>query len=198
MAPSVVGPGRSMRCGPAARGWGGIMETTPSPAFGTLLRRYRQAAGLSQEELAERARLSVRTIGDLERGVSHAPRKDTVALLAEALALAAAERAALAEAAWRLGTVASYVRAPDGPSAPALVGRGRELALLERHVRGEGPPVLLLAGEPGIGKTRLLRAALPRAAGQGLRVLEGGCQRLGGHEPYAPLLGALQRHLRHA
>jgi transcriptional regulator with XRE-family HTH domain len=58
------------------------METVPFPGFGTLLRRYRQAAGLSQEELADRARLSVRTIGDLERGAGHAPRKDTAALLA--------------------------------------------------------------------------------------------------------------------
>jgi transcriptional regulator with XRE-family HTH domain len=54
------------------------METAPSPGFGTLLRRYRQAAGLSQEELAERAGLSARTVGDLQRGVSHGPRKDTL------------------------------------------------------------------------------------------------------------------------
>jgi transcriptional regulator with XRE-family HTH domain len=52
-----------------------MMETAPSPAFATLLWRYRQAAGLSQEELAARARLNVRTVGDLERGGSHALRK---------------------------------------------------------------------------------------------------------------------------
>jgi hypothetical protein len=38
-------------------------------------------------------------------------------------------------------------------------GRARELALLKRHLVDEGPLVLLLAGEPGIGKTRLLHAA---------------------------------------
>jgi tetratricopeptide (TPR) repeat protein len=80
------------------------------------------------------------------------------------------------------------------------VGRGRELALLERYLEGSPagatPPLLLLAGEPGIGKTRLLHAAVPRAVAQGWCVLEGGCQRRGGHEPYAPILGALQRHLR--
>src|SRR5437764_1952612 len=80
------------------------------------------------------------------------------------------------------------------------VGRARELALLERHLggspAGSAPPLLLLAGEPGIGKTRLLRAAAPRAVAQRWCVLEGGCQRRGGHEPYAPVLGALQRHLR--
>src|SRR5437870_4529441 len=40
------------------------------------------------------------------------------------------------------------------------------------------------------------RAGIPRALVQGLQVLEGGCQRRGGHAPYAPILGALQRHLR--
>jgi transcriptional regulator with XRE-family HTH domain len=74
------------------------MESVPSPGFGTLLRRYRVAVGLSQEELAERAGLSARTVGDLERRVSHAPRKDTVELLAQALDLGVPERAALAEA----------------------------------------------------------------------------------------------------
>jgi predicted XRE-type DNA-binding protein len=39
----------------------------------------------------------------MERGVVHTPRKDTVALLTDALALAPQERAALAEAARRLG-----------------------------------------------------------------------------------------------
>jgi predicted ATPase len=51
-------------------------------------------------------------------------------------------------------------------------------------------------GEPGIGKTSLLREAVQRAPGQGWHVLEGGCQRRGGQEPYAPLLQALERHLR--
>jgi transcriptional regulator with XRE-family HTH domain len=41
----------------------------PSP-FAALLKRYRLSAGLTQEELAEGARLSVRGISDLERGVT--------------------------------------------------------------------------------------------------------------------------------
>jgi transcriptional regulator with XRE-family HTH domain len=52
-----------------------------------MLRRFRLAAGISQDELAERARLSVRGLSDLERGVSRTPRRETVALLAEALGL---------------------------------------------------------------------------------------------------------------
>ena len=56
-----------------------------NPTFAALLRRYRRAAGLTQEELAERARLSVRGITDLERGARLNPHKETVHLLAEAL-----------------------------------------------------------------------------------------------------------------
>src|ERR687887_2830723 len=99
------------------------MDATERRPFGALLRAYRVAAGLSQEELAERARLSARTIGDLERGVSNAPRKDTVELLAQALDLGAPERAALAEAARRLRTASSARPGPAVPSSPPLVGR---------------------------------------------------------------------------
>ena len=63
-----------------------------SPSFGAVLRR---AAGLTHEALAEAAGLSPRTISDLERGVSAAPRRDTLTGLAEALGLAPEERAAL-------------------------------------------------------------------------------------------------------
>ena len=55
--------------------------------FGTLLRRYRLAAGLSQEALAERARMSVNGIGVLERGDRRTPQRETLPLLADALAL---------------------------------------------------------------------------------------------------------------
>ena len=48
----------------------------PTPGFGDLLRQYRQAAGLTQEALAERAGLSVHGIQKLERGVTH-PYRDT-------------------------------------------------------------------------------------------------------------------------
>ena len=54
--------------------------------FGELLRRHRAAAGLTQEELAERAGLSVRGLRYLERGL-HRPYRDTVQRLLEVLAL---------------------------------------------------------------------------------------------------------------
>jgi tetratricopeptide (TPR) repeat protein/transcriptional regulator with XRE-family HTH domain len=167
--------------------------------FGALLKRYRLAAGLTQEELAERARLSVRGITDLERGARRTPHKDTVQLLATALALPEPDRARL-EAAARHQSAASAPLAgftrPSGAAMPPLIGRAHELDLLGQHLLGEGPPLLMLAGEPGIGKSRLLREASGRAVGHGWCVLEGGCQRRGGQDPYAPLLGALQQYLR--
>ncbi len=171
------------------------MDRVSLPAFGTLLRRYRIAAGLTQEELAERAGVSVRRLGDLERGAPHTPRPDTIALLMGALGLSPQDAAALADAGRRLAPAAPAHAAPDGPATPPFVGRMPELALLERHVMGQGPPLLVIAGEPGMGKTRLLRAAVPRALLHGQRVLEGGCQRRGGQAPFAPLLDAVQGHI---
>jgi predicted ATPase/class 3 adenylate cyclase/DNA-binding XRE family transcriptional regulator len=55
--------------------------------FGGLLRRLRSGAGLTQEELAEAARVSLRAVSDLERGINRTARKDTAMLLAEALGL---------------------------------------------------------------------------------------------------------------
>ncbi len=75
------------------------MSVREGPSFGALLRRYRKMAGLTQEELAERALLSAYTVSALERGSSQSPRKDTLDLLADALGLAPPERAALAAAA---------------------------------------------------------------------------------------------------
>ena len=136
------------------------MAMRQTPAFGALLKRYRQAAGLTQEALASQAGLSTRAVSDLERGLKVRPHQNTVAQLAAALHLSPREHAAFVAA--RQGSAPPAT----GAEVPPLVGRSRELVLLERHLAGEGPPLLLLAGEPGIGKTRLLHAALPRAAGQ--------------------------------
>jgi transcriptional regulator with XRE-family HTH domain len=56
------------------------MASSVSPAFGDLLRRYQLAAGLTQEELAGEAGLSVRSPSDLERGACRTPHKETVQL----------------------------------------------------------------------------------------------------------------------
>jgi predicted ATPase/class 3 adenylate cyclase len=92
---------------------------TAALRFGELLHRHRQAAGLTQAELAERACLSRRGINDLERGVRQTPRKDTVALLAQALGLSDAEHAAF-EAAARHTRVAAP---PANTASPPPAGQ---------------------------------------------------------------------------
>jgi transcriptional regulator with XRE-family HTH domain len=70
----------------------GLMEWT----FAEQLRSYRRGRQLTQEQLAERAGLSVRTISGLESETHrHAPYPDTLRLLAEALELSPTEREAL-------------------------------------------------------------------------------------------------------
>ena len=70
-----------------------------SQNFAVMLKQLRTAHGMTQEELAERSGASVRSISDLERGISRFPRKDTVQLLADALQLSPDESAQLF--AWR-------------------------------------------------------------------------------------------------
>src|SRR5579872_4821811 len=65
----------------------GKVATERETRFGSLLRRYRRTAGLTQEELAERAGLSRRAISDLERGERTRPHPATIELLATALRL---------------------------------------------------------------------------------------------------------------
>ena len=77
------------------------------PAFGDMLKRARQAAGFTQEALAARAGVSARAISDLERGVKHVPRRDTVRLLVAALPLSPQERASFEAAARRRSDYAS-------------------------------------------------------------------------------------------
>jgi transcriptional regulator with XRE-family HTH domain len=62
----------------------GPVAEQPAHGLGSLLRRLRADAGLTQEELAGRARVSPRTISDLERGVSATARASTARLLADA------------------------------------------------------------------------------------------------------------------
>ena len=68
------------------------MAEQPALGFGGLLRQLRAEARLTQEELAEAAGLSPRSVSDLERGVNRTARKDTAELLAGALGLAGAVR----------------------------------------------------------------------------------------------------------
>src|SRR5262249_16925321 len=138
-----------------------------------------------------------------ERGARRAPRRETVHLLAQALALspraradfiAAARARAPAHAVQGAPRVAvpSVAAPPVAVPAPSLrlIGRTREVTWLNDWLFGAGPPLLLFAGEPGIGKSCLLQVAAELAARHGWTILEGGCTRRGGQDPYAPLVGA--------
>ena len=86
----------------------------------------------------------------------------------------------------------------SGPSRrPSLVGRESELAfLLQQMVRagqGEGS-VALVAGELGIGKTRLLAELAAQARANGWTVLAGRAYETEGMPPYVPFLEALRAH----
>ncbi|HYQ32348.1 MAG TPA: helix-turn-helix transcriptional regulator, partial [Lapillicoccus sp.] len=74
------------------------MEGRDAGEFAARLRGLRDAAALTQEELAERAGLTANAIGALERGERRRPYPHTVRALADALALDEAQRAGLAAA----------------------------------------------------------------------------------------------------
>jgi DNA-binding CsgD family transcriptional regulator/tetratricopeptide (TPR) repeat protein len=80
--------------------------------------------------------------------------------------------------------------------SPVLVGRHQELDrlrfLLNQAISGQ-PAVALVAGEAGVGKTRLTQEVARVATDLGMRVLSGGCVELGGEGiPLAPLVDALR------
>jgi len=63
-----------------AAGGAGTAAEPPGLTFAGLLRRLRAEAQPTQEELAEAARLSPRSVSDLERGINRTARKDTAHL----------------------------------------------------------------------------------------------------------------------
>ena len=138
-----------------------------SQDLGDLLRDYRRAMGLTQEELAERASVSPRSISELERGGAHVPRRDTLALLAAALGLDRADREALEALATerrkrsRLESHADRCSASDcqqhGHNIPRsltrFIGRSEDLEQLGATLLTR--PLVTLVGPGGVGKTRL-------------------------------------------
>jgi DNA-binding CsgD family transcriptional regulator/tetratricopeptide (TPR) repeat protein len=81
-------------------------------------------------------------------------------------------------------------------SSPTFVGRTDELAALDGALGRAGtgvPAFAFVAGESGVGKSRLVGELEARAQDAGARVLIGHCLELGGTAiPYAPLAGALR------
>lgn len=159
------------------------MSRPEDQRFGRLLRAQRVAAGLSQEELAERAQLSRRTITNLERGVT-TPYRETVVRLADALELTESDRAELENAVQRARTpvaitlgeavasgspitagvdplVATKLTIP--PARSTLIPRPHLLERLQVGLRGA---LTLLSAPAGSGKTTLLSAWRATPEGQ--------------------------------
>jgi len=178
--------------------------------LGALLSTYRRRARLSQEQLAERAQLSVRAIRDIERGRVQGPRRDSVRLLVEALALDAEAQAAFEAAADQAAMTPSAatpaaqpVQLP--PDLADFTGRAQQVAALRLLLgtprgserSGSGPIITAVSGPAGIGKTvlavrvaHLLRPEYPD--GQFYVSLQGGVgQPLGPAEVLARFLRAL-------
>ena len=143
------------------------MAEEHTPTFAELLRRSRRAAGLSQEDLAERAGLSARAISALERGVNRSPRRDTLDMLADALDLSFEERQVW-ESVRRSQALRSSVKESKTRQRRAVApltnlpsnstrffGRDNELALLTSMLREPETRLVTLTGPGGSGKTRL-------------------------------------------
>jgi WD40 repeat protein/transcriptional regulator with XRE-family HTH domain len=149
--------------------------------FGERLRACRAAAWLSQEELAERSGLSVRAIGDIERGQTRWPYRDSVQRLANALGLADQEREGFLALAHR---PTADLAEPEPVTVPyrglsafreqdagLFFGRedatARVLELMSAGLDGSG--LIVVSGVSGAGKSSLLRAGvLPRLRQDGL------------------------------
>ena len=144
--------------------------------FGALLRRLRDEAGLTQEELAEAAKVSQRAVSDLERGINATARKDTALLLAGALGLDGPARelfVAAARGRAPAGDVLAAGAGTPGQAGPAAASRtlprdiaaftGRQTELAQLMARwaetaaatgGSGVvSVHAIGGMAGIGKT---------------------------------------------
>src|SRR4051794_9697100 len=142
------------------------MTGSHSENFGDLLRRYRQEAGLTQEELAERANLSARAISELERGARQYPYRTTIQLLATALKLTHEQLAAFEQAARRpipLKAAPEITGEPSPAQHPhnlpaqltSFIGRSAELVQIRELLLNPAVRLLTLTGPPGTGKTRL-------------------------------------------
>ncbi|MFC7219521.1 ATP-binding protein [Streptomyces polyrhachis] len=136
--------------------------------FAALLRTHRSRAGLSQEDVAHRAGVSVRALADMERGRTRGPQRRTVAALIAALALPGPDAAALERAA-----ATGRPRPRPTPAVQAGLGLPRDvgdftarrvdlarLRALVAQADDGYPLVVLVTGQPGLGKTTFaVRAA---------------------------------------
>ncbi|MFI6818867.1 ATP-binding protein [Nonomuraea sp. NPDC050328] len=121
--------------------------------FGSLLRQARTDARLTVEELSEASGVSVRAIGDMERGKVASPQRRTAEALADGLRLAEPERTAF------LAAVKSRPRAGALAQLPAdlaaFTGREAELGQALGERRPRTAEVWTIVGMAGVGKSTL-------------------------------------------
>ncbi|WP_043636686.1 helix-turn-helix domain-containing protein [Nonomuraea candida] len=125
--------------------------------FGSLLRELRTDARMTIEELSEASGVSVRAIGDMERGKVSSPQRRTAEALADGLKLAAPDHTRL------LATLKTRPRAGALAQLPAdlpvFTGRRAELrqalALLDRNQEAPAVVIGAIGGMAGVGKTAL-------------------------------------------
>jgi tetratricopeptide (TPR) repeat protein/transcriptional regulator with XRE-family HTH domain len=139
----------------------------PDLRFAGLLRRLRDEAQLTQEELAEAAGLSPRSVSDLERGIHRTAHKDTAMLLADALNLSGPVRSLFIAAALGRVPAAEVLAAMQGQATSlaaatrtlprdtaSFTGRDRELArLLAAPASDATVRIYVIGGMAGVGKT---------------------------------------------
>src|SRR5438552_3206851 len=93
------------------------------------------------------------------------------------------------------------IQARPSPAAGGFVGREREMqalqAALDDACAGRGR-LIMLGGEPGIGKTRTAEEFVQTARRQGALVLWGGCHEGEWAPPYGPFAEALTEYVRRA
>ncbi len=134
-------------------------ESAVAASFAELLAAARAATGLTQEELAERAQLSVRAISNLERGEAARPRHATIDRLVAALELTGRDAdhfAAVARGRPPVDGVCGPAQLPA--DLPDFTGRGDELDRLTRMLSADdtdGIRIVALDGGGGVGKTSL-------------------------------------------
>ena len=156
----------------------------PALRFADLLRQLRTEARLTQEELAEQAGLSPRSVSDLERGINRTARKDSALMLASAFKLTGLVHEAFVAAARGRAEPARVLAvrseaAPESSAAAAtrtlprdiggFTGRERELTGLEHSLEVAGGGLVgiyAIDGMAGIGKTTFAVHAAHRLAGR--------------------------------
>jgi tetratricopeptide (TPR) repeat protein/transcriptional regulator with XRE-family HTH domain len=193
-----------------------VQDRTDS--FGYWLRRRRKALDLTQQALAQRVFCSGFTIRKIEAD-ERRPSRWLADRLAAALAIPEAERRDFLDAARALNATkrlrmepmpidneahAAAIHSPAEPAKVAasknapFVGRNNEygllIGLISRLTAGAGYTVLI-EGEPGIGKSRLLREVARYAQAQDLPTFMTNCYEIERAMPYQPVIDLVTRAL---